>query len=219
MEQNFLDPSNINHESCASWVPHTLHADVREFGFYPDVNLLKPGDLILVRNLKGNISHKVIEAVQKNLGYHERDYQWHHAAVYLGIAGSICEADLDGVRYASIDRYSTGSHCIRIRRPRNLSENQRWQIAIKSLIELNKSYSFGHLWELFKLSRFRLGRIPATRLKPPESAKICSQLYADAFAKVTLGLLSSNDNGEITPACLSRTEKLEDVHVNWVRIG
>jgi hypothetical protein len=219
MQQSFLDPSNIDRDTCKSWVPHTLHADVRKFGFYPDVSLLKPGDLILVRNLEGNISHKVIEAVQKNLGYHERDYRCHHAAVYLGIEGKICEADIDGVRYASIDRYSTGCHYIRVRRPLGLSEDQRWQIAVKSLIELKKGYSFWHLWELFKLSRFKIGRIPTTRLKPPESTKICSQLYADAFAKVTLELLSSGDNGEVTPASLSRTQKLEDVPIEWVRIG
>ncbi len=219
MKQSYLDPVNFDRESCPSWVPHTLHKNVREFGFYPDIGALRPGDLILVRNLKGNLSHRVIEAVQKNLGYHERDYQWHHAAVYLGIEGSICEADLDGVRYGSMDRYSTGNHFIRVRRPLGLSDDQRWQIALKSLIELNKGYSFGHLWELLKLSRYKIGRIPATRLKPPESAKICSQLYADAFAKVTLELLSSRDNGEITPACLSRSEKLEDVPINWVRIG
>ena len=85
MEQSFLDPTNIDSDNCRNWVPHTLHAEVRKFGFYPDVSLLKPGDLILVRNLDGNITHKVIEAVQMNLGYHERDYRWHHAAVYLGI--------------------------------------------------------------------------------------------------------------------------------------
>jgi hypothetical protein len=219
MEQSFLDPTNIDRDNCKNWVPHILHAEVRKFGFYPDVSLLKPGDLILVRNLKGNITHNVIEAVQKNLGYHERDYQWHHAAVYLGIEGNICEADIDGVRYSSIDRYSTGSHYIRVRRPTDLSEDQRWQIAVKSLIELKKGYSFWYLWEIFKLSRFRIGRIPRTRLKQPKSSKICSELYADAFAKVTLELLSSGKNGEAIPASLSRTEKLKDVPIEWVRIG
>lgn len=219
MEQCFLDPTSIDSSNCRNWVPHTLHAEVRRFGFYPDISLLKPGDLILVRNLDGNITHKVIEAVQMNLGYHERDSRWHHAAVYLGIEGNICEADIDGVRYASIDRYSTGSHYIRVRRPPGLSEDQRWQIAVKSLIELKKGYSFWYLWEIFKLSRFRIGQIPVTRLKQPESSKICSQLYADAFAKVTLELLSSGKNGEVTPASLSRTEKLDDVPIEWVRIG
>ena len=87
------------------------------------------------------------------------------------------------------------------------------------MIELKKGYSFWYLWEIFKLSRFGIGRIPRTRLKQPESSKICSQLYADAFAKVTLELLSSGKNGEVTPASLSRTEKLEDVIIDWVRIG
>jgi hypothetical protein len=144
---------------------------------------------------------------------------WHHAAVYLGAEGKVCEADLDGVRYGSLDRYSTGQHYIRVRRAPGLSDNQRWQIAVKSLVELNQRYSFEHLWELLRLSRFRLGRSPTTRVKLPRSAKICSQLYEDAFCKVTSETLSNPDDGEITPACLSRTEKLNDVQTQWLVIG
>lgn len=85
----------------------------------------------------------------------------------------ICEADLDGVRYGSIDRYSTGKHLIRIRRAPSLVDNQRWLIAVKSLVELNKRYSFEHLLELFRLTQFRLGRAPTKRVKPPKAARIC----------------------------------------------
>jgi len=144
---------------------------------------------------------------------------WHHAAVYLGVDGKICEADLDGVRYGTIDRYSTGNHFIRIRRSPNLTDNQRWQIAVKSLVELNKRYSIEHLWELLRLTQYRLGRSPTTRVKPPKSARICSELYEDAFCKVTAQTLSNPDDGEITPACLSRTDRLEDVSTNWLLIS
>jgi hypothetical protein len=215
----YLDPRNIDPNSCRRWVPRTLPAEVREFGFYPDIDLLKPGDLVLVRNLDGNWTHRLIERFQKKLGYHERDFIWHHAAVYLGVDGKICEADLDGVRYGSLDRYSSGNHFIRIRRAPNLSDNQRWQIAVKSLVELNKRYSVEHLWELFRLAQFRLGRAPTKRVKPPKAARICSELYEDAFCKVTAETLSNPDDGEITPACLSRTDKLEDVSANWLLIS
>jgi|GEM_PF-4811966 len=47
----YLDPRNIDAKSCRRWVPRTLPSEVRDFGFYPDIDLLKPGDLILVRNL------------------------------------------------------------------------------------------------------------------------------------------------------------------------
>jgi len=216
---DYLDPRNIDVNSCRRWVPRTLPTEVREFGFYPDIDLLMPGDLILVRNIEGNCTHHFIERFQQKLGYHERDYMWHHAAVYLGIDGKICEADLDGVRYGTIDRYSTGKHLIRIRRPSDLTDNQRWQIAVKSLVELNKRYSIEHLWELFRLAQFKLGRAPTKRMKPPKSARICSELYEDAFCKVTAQTLSNPDDGEITPACLSQTEMLEDVLTNWLLIS
>jgi hypothetical protein len=138
MEQYYLDPSRIDREQCRWWAPKRLPTQVREFGYYPDIDLFLPGDLILVRNLNGNYSHKVIEAVQRELGYHERDCIWHHAAVYLGAEGKVCEADLDCVRYGSLDRYSTGQHYIRVRRAPGLSDDQRWQIAVKSLVELNQ---------------------------------------------------------------------------------
>jgi hypothetical protein len=179
----YLDPRNIDAKSCRRWVPRTLPTEVRDFGFYPDIDLLKPGDLVLVRNLKGNWTHRVIERFQQRLGYHERDYMWHHAAVYLGVDGKICEADLDGVRYGTIDRYSTGNHFIRIRRSPNLTDNQRWQIAVKSLVELNKRYSIEHLLELLRLTQYRLGRAPTTRVKPPKSARSAQSSTRTRFAK------------------------------------
>lgn len=63
----YLDPRHIDVNSCRPWVPKTLPTEVREFGFYPDIDLLKPGDLVLVRILCGNWTHNLIECFQKNL--------------------------------------------------------------------------------------------------------------------------------------------------------
>lgn len=215
---HYLDPRK-DKSNCREWTPITLPPEVREFGYYPDLSLLWPGDLILVSNIEGNFSHRIIEQVQTDLGYDKEKHAiWHHAAVYLGIDGRICEADLDGVRYGSIDRYSTGKHLIKARAAKGLTLDQRWHIALKSLVELNKRYSFEHLWEIFRLTQYRLGRVPTKRPKRSKSAKICSELYEDAFCKVTSQILSGPDDGEITPARLSASTDLSDIKLEWVRI-
>lgn len=61
----YLDPRNIDPNSYRRWVPRTLPAEVREFGFYPDIDLLKPGDLVLVRNLNGNWDSSTYRALSE----------------------------------------------------------------------------------------------------------------------------------------------------------
>ena len=97
MEQCYLDPRRTE-DITEEWIPPgPIPGKVRQFGFYPNVDDWLPGDLILVSNIQPNWTHHVIERVQKLGGYSENDARWHHAAVYLGSNGEICEADVGGV--------------------------------------------------------------------------------------------------------------------------
>lgn len=218
MGQNYLDP-RLTQNVSLEWIPPgPIPEKVRKFGFYPNVDDWLPGDLILVSNIEPNWTHGVIEGVQKLGGYSEEDARWHHAAVYLGSNGEICEADIGGVIHSSINRYSTGCHLIRVRRDPDINNDERWQIAIRSLTKLKQGYAYGHLIHIFFLARAGFHKLNVRFNEPPKRAKICSQLYKDAYTPITGKMLENPQSGEITPAFLSLTNQLKDVIVSWKRI-
>lgn len=214
--QLYLDPSNI--VSRGNWVPPgPVPRSIREFGFYPNVDDWLPGDLILVSNMSPNLSHHIIEQVQ-GLGYAPEHARWHHAAVYL-TDGDICEANLTGVGLSSITRY-VGSHLIRVRRDMddNISPEMRWRIAMRSLTKLNQPYAFEYLLDIGLLAVSGFSKLSNKFSRLPKQAKICSQLYQDAYSPITRKVLQNERCGEITPAFLSHTSILEDVKVHWLTI-
>ncbi|PSF36163.1 hypothetical protein C7H19_14295 [Aphanothece hegewaldii CCALA 016] len=214
--QFFFDPRDPR--TSKQWTPEfPISPSVRAFGFYPNLQDLLPADLILVSNIKPNFSHKIIEKVQLLGGYSQDDARWHHAAIYVGDA-HICEADLPGVECRIIERYLTGSHLIRVRRDMSLSIEQRWRIAIRSLTRLRQRYAFEYLLDLGKLALSGFGQLSPDQTRLPEKAKICSQLYADAYSPITGKVLQNLRSGEITPAFLSFTNQLTDVPVEWLKI-
>jgi hypothetical protein len=78
------------------------------------------------------------------------DAQWQHAAVYIG-EGYVVEATLHGVRYAPIFPY-LGGHRLRLRRPLDLSDDDRWKIAIQACVRSNERYAMRSILRLFRLS-------------------------------------------------------------------
>ena len=187
--------------------------DACEFGFYPDISKLLPGDLILVHNLNGNFTHDLIEYFQGR-AYPREHSMWHHAAVYLGHCDDICEADLFGVCTNSLDRYACGKHLIRVRRGRDLDADTRWRIAIRALTRLRQSYSYSTILDTgyLAISKFKnQGAIKRTA----NSGLICSQLYSDAYQTATRTMLANRKCSEVTPAFLSSTRTLQDVPLSW----
>jgi len=218
MEQCYLDPRRTE-DITEEWIPPgPIPGKVRQFGFYPNVDDWLPGDLILVSNIQPNWTHHVIERVQRLGGYSENDARWHHAAVYLGSNGEICEADVGGVIHSSINRYNTGRHLIRVRRDPDIESDKRWRIAIRSLTKLKQGYAYGYLIHLLFLARSGFDKLNFKFNELPKKTKICSQLYKDAYTPITNKMLENPQSGEITPAFLSFTRQLQDVSVTWKKI-
>ena len=219
MPQELLDPDALDKCAGEYQASECLTPAIWKFGYYPNVDEWMPGDLVLIRNLNGNFTHRTIEFFQRYGGYKETDSRWHHAAVYLGYSGDLCEADTSGVIHSSINRYVSGHHMIRVRRDVHLDETTRWWIAIRALTRLRQSYSYSTIVEtgLLALSRFRY-QLPLTR-HGSASSMICSKLYADAYQTATLKMLSNSSSTEVTPAFLSSTNRLADVPVTCRRLS
>ncbi len=216
MAQAYLDPRN--RVTVGTWQPkEPIPEWIRGFGLYPDTSSWLPGDLILVSNIEPNWSHKIIEWVQRKGGYSNDDARWHHAAVYLG-DDSICEADTDGVKYKPIYRYVKGKHLIRVRRDNDLDLNTRWRIALRSMTKLKEAYGFLYLPSLLDSAISGFWQPNSKSLRVPSHAKICSQLYADAYSTVTGKVLYNTSSGEITPAFLSLTSQLSDINSHWLEV-
>lgn len=211
--QHFLDPRDLSNPGREFEPDEIPSIDVCRFGFYPDISVLQLGDLILVHNLYGNITHKIIEKVQAR-AYQSEHSRWHHAAVYLGHSDDICEADLAGVCTNSLDRYACGKHLIRVRRGRDLDDNTRWRIAIRALTRLRQSYSYSTILDTGYLAIKRFKQHGPIK-RSVNSGLICSQLYSDAYQTATRLMLANRKCNEVTPAFLSSTKSLEDVPLTW----
>jgi hypothetical protein len=211
--QHFLDPRDLGNPGREYEPDEIPSVDVCRFGFYPDISALQPGDLILVHNLYGNITHKIIERVQAR-AYQSEHSMWHHAAVYLGHFDDICEADLAGVCTNSLDRYACGKHLIRVRRGRDLDDNTRWRTAIRALTRLRQSCSYSTILDTGYLAIKRFKQYGPIK-RSANSGLICSQLYSDAYQAATRTMLANRKCNEVTPALLSSTKSLEDVPLTW----
>ena len=146
------------------------------------------------------------------------DARWHHAAMYIGDA-NICEATASGVNLVPIFDY-VGTHLLRLRRNRNLTDKERFRVAVKALARLRNSYS---QWSVVKLYARSFPGFWRDSGDPVSffgaSAVICSQLYADAYAMATSKLITSVPSVQVTPAALSETSQLTDVGLHWNSIG
>lgn len=184
-----------------------------------NISALQPGDLILTSALNPTFIQRSIRTVQSDGGYTPDHSRWEHAAVYLG-NGGICEASREGVKCSTLEDY-TGSHYLRFRRDCKLVGNQGFEIAIEALISQNYRYNFKEILRLLINAKRGFG---VTKYKPkvssgyPKRALICSELYADSYARVTKNTLGNIKGGEVTPASLSCELRLDDIAVGWLKI-
>jgi hypothetical protein len=144
------------------------------------------------------------------------DAQWQHAAVYIG-EGYVVEATLHGVRYAPIFPY-LGGHRLRLRRPLDLSDDDRWKIAIQACVRSNERYAMRSILRLFRLSFGGYWTRQRGFAIAYAKSVICSQLYADAYSRVTGRLVTPPVAGIPTPAALSASTAFEDVDLSWAII-
>jgi hypothetical protein len=187
---------------------------VRRFGRIPDTSNLLPGDVVLFSATGVRLSSRIIQRAQQHGGYAIEHARWHHVAVYIG-DGHILEALTSGVKYRPIYPYS-GTHLMRFRRDLNLNPDDRYKIAIQSLIALRQRYSLKLLprvaWNMTRTLWSPAESIRGTR------AVICSQVYVDAYMTVTSRNVCPGLLSDVPPAEISRSNVLSDVHVGWVRL-
>lgn len=215
----WLDPENTATANPHSDPPgEQLPEAVRKFGFIPDLEVLRPGDVMLVSDLKRPFVSRQIISVQKAAGFDEWHSQWHHAAVYVG-NNMICEAQRKGVIAVPIFCYLTGRHLLRFRRDPAVSELMGYKIALEAALKLNYSYSTLAIVKLyFQAKRFGWNGSAGAPRPPSERATICSQLYADAYGLATEKTLDIKANPAVSPAHLSLNKVLEDIPIKWLSL-
>lgn len=196
--------------------PATLPAHVRAFGKLPNAEKWLPGDLILVSSMKPDFVQRAIKKVQIKGGYSEEHAQWHHAAVYLGDYG-LCEASRNGVNARKIYPY-IGGHLIRVRRDKNLKNNQQWKIAVQALLRQKFSYSFGSIIKILWQSRNGFWNTSFSPRNTSRRAIICSQLYAESYGHSSGKTVQPDMGIPVTPAALSCCELFQDVEIEWLKL-
>lgn len=220
MVQHVLDPGHIESNpnlNPADWAPSgPIPQKLREFGYCVDLQLLKPGDLVLVSSITPGLIASAIRRVQAQGGYGGQDARWEHAAVYIG-SSAICEATRAGVSVSSMYDYM-GSHLIRVRRNIALTSDQGWNLAVHALQQKGYRYGFSSILGLYLKSRIGFWHRQGKPVSFPKSSVYCSELYADAHVKICGVALGNLKSGEVTPASLSLESALSDIPLSWVKI-
>jgi hypothetical protein len=205
-------------------VTRALPVETRAFGKLIDCERLRPGDLMLTRDILPDWTGKLISGVQKKGGYSEPDSRWTHAAMYLGDCAHVVEATfnspLEGgdVRLTTLDDYCKGGVALRFRRSRFVtSDLDGWKICVRAMSRLRKPYSFARAIDMWFRTVVRgAGFFDDGEKYPVSSAVICSTLYADAYNEVTRRSLGEV-SGACVPAWLSAAGEFEDIGVQWLK--
>lgn len=198
----------------------------REWGQIIDTRALCPGDLVLTQPVDPDGISKRIQEAQRKGGMSAADSAWTHAAVYLGDGENICEASFKepgfrwGVNIRSIFDYCDRNFAIRVRRPANLTIEQRIGITVGALTRIGHGYNFNEILTFLKAARTGKGFWQAgARQRIDTKAVVCSTLYQDAYnfsfrgATVRLGSLC-------TPSHLSCSQDFDpiDPPIGWLTL-
>ena len=217
MSQLFLDPANIP-AGCleCSNVPPAIPKDVRKLQHLPDLDLLLPGDLILISPNNPTLLQRQIRNIQLQGNYSPEDSHWTHASVYLGFDFHICEATGKGVHQGTLLN-SLADHLVRVRRDPTLDYKTRWKIVVGATLQIGKPYG---LASALKIGYRAIKGFHNPFNQPTQSDDhfLCSELYADAFLFATRKTLQDTQAKEVSPAFLSYVDYLEDVPLAWRRI-
>ena len=217
MPQLFLDPNNIGQPTPTKSVPFQLPRKVWAFGYIPDFDLWRPGDLLLFSAVKPTLGQNIVIKTQERLGYAGENAKWHHAAVYIG-DHYMCEARPFGIRYHLVVD-NVPAFRIRVRRDCQLSMDERFRVAIRALMRLTRRYSFISASTAWLRSWYNDGyTLIAPGTQRHGNAAICSQLFHEAYMEVTSRILVQNTSQIVLPADLSACQNLSDVRCTWSKL-
>jgi len=213
--QKIIDPGNLGtlvKEVSVDILPDSA----RKFGHVPDFSQCKAGDLILFRRPSPDFFARKISWIQARGGFAPEDNCWTHAAVFLEEDFVVEAVPGPGVQTRSL--YSDIPHRIlRVRRRIQLSEIDRYRIALRALRMFGARYSSGAAlslgWEMYAGLWNRIG------FSKFGTVVICSKVFYDAYTEITRSLLKGCPiDTPVTPAHLSATSDLEDVDVGWLKL-
>ena len=203
-----------------------LPPKIIEAGHILHLEDLQPGDLILTAPYsKFGATARGISYVQGHGGYLPEHARWTHAAVYAGEMFLTCEATREGVKLGNLLHALSGS-LVRIRRGvaggEFIERELGWRTALYSVARLNQPYDYSHALQLGRLA-MRTG-FTEYQTKPPKERteseeSICTELFQDAYWRATGILVQNRLSLESTPAFLSATPLLKDVHCRWRKLG
>jgi hypothetical protein len=214
--QYTIDPRRARHSARTISISNP-GAAARRFGFVPDFEACLPGDLILFRDVRPSWTAKAIMRAQGGSGFHLRDGQWTHAAVFLYDHHIVEAVPNGGVKVASL--YDCiPNRILRVRRREDLTVEQRFTIGLRASTMIGRRYSpYRTLmigWEMMT----GLDQVPAG--VSIGQTVICSKVYADSYSEVTKRVLQGcTITGAVTPAHLSFTADLQDVPIEWLRLN
>jgi len=183
----------------------------------PSLELLLPGDLLLVSALEPDFVSRSISRIQVKAGYSDEHSKWTHAAVYLGDA-TLCEAVGKGVRISRIYDYSAGTHLLCFRRDPKLTEIERYKIALNAALKLKSTYSKSSIMRFWWQSRGGWHQRDKAPRKLGDTATICSQLYADAHGVATGRTLEPTATAGVAPVHLFGSKQLDTIPMTWLAV-
>jgi hypothetical protein len=195
-----------------------LPRSVRQFGYYPNLEKLQPGDLLLVSPVKPGRVAKAIANAQRQL-HTEYNADWIHAAAYLG-DGSIVEIDGGGVRINELWRY-VPNHKLLFRRllvrgtATTIGQLEGLKIAVAALKRFQTRYNQRQIIKIGLRSCF-----PGADYKthPKSREAICSTFYNDACVNALDRSAASAKIIDLTPADLAASLHMIDLDIGWLKI-
>lgn len=195
-----------------------LPTKIRSFGQIFDFDQLMVGDLILFDPIKPSLFERAIRRAQKQGGFEDSHARWTHAAVYT-TNRFVVEANVSGVAYTDLCSYSQ-DYNLCVRRDPNLSINHRYELALQAATRIGQRYSktaalsagMGAIRGYWNPKGLLDGRFGATAI-------ICSKLVSDCYITITHNSITPGELPVVvTPAHLSKTTRLQDVSVDWLRL-
>lgn len=210
MLNQYLDPREAHRCAVLAPVPGILPKRTRNFGYFPSLDALKAGDLLLFEPLTARKNSRAVQIAQSE--YFADDHRrWTHAAVYI-LDGLIIEAlPSKGVVESHLSEYVPG-YLIRARRCSVVNDAAGYRIALHAMKQRGRTY------DLFGLLAIASSFLNISRLNQPVDRRytICSQVFYDSFLEATrISLDECPPSGPVLPSHLSNTPSLSDVDLVW----